>query len=143
MTARTAAARLKSTVVDAPIKDEASFSFSTLAEQLGLPSGKRVLVSFIVSMLAGAVTAYVLNQVVMALAIGALVLTGSAFITFIVMFMGYALLVLSTVVISGKVQTFILTGEIDRMYESTKTRVTGWLGSAKSKAATFSARVSA
>lgn len=141
-TTRTRNASFKSTVVDAPVKDEQAHSaFADMFSSLGIPSGKRVLASFIISMLAGAITAYALNQVVVALAVGCAMLTGSAFITFIVMFMGYALLVLSTVVLSGKVQSFILNGDIDRVYHNAKSAVTGWLGSARDKASSFSARV--
>lgn len=140
-------ASLKSTVVDAPIKDERAtsggFSFSDMLNGFDLPSGKRVLVSFIVGVLAGGVALYMGMQLTAMLAIGAVMLTGSAFIAFLALFMGYALSILATAVIGGKVQAFILSGDIDRTFIAAKSKVTGWLGSAREKAANFTARVQA
>ena len=45
------------------------------------------------------------------------------------------------VVIAGKVQTFILNGDIDRVYGNAKSAETGWLSGARDKASSFSARV--
>lgn len=146
MAARTSAkASLKPTVVDAPIKDERAasegFSFSDMLNGFELPSGKRVLVSFVIGVLAGGVTLYTGMQLTAVLAIGAAMLTGSAFIAFLALFMGYALSILATVVVGGKVQSFILNGDIDRTYEAAKTKLTSWLDSARNKASSFSARV--
>lgn len=129
---------LKSTIVDAPIKDERAssaegFSFSDMLNGFELPSGKRVIVSFIVAMLAGACTLYLGMQLTAFVAVGAALLTGSAFLTFITLFMGYALSILATVVLSGKVQSFILSGDIDRTYLAAKSKVTGWFGSARNQ----------
>lgn len=139
-------ASLKSTVVDAPIKDERAssaegFSFSDMLNGFELPSTKRVLVSFIIGVLAGGVTLYMGMQLTAMLAMGAAMLTGSAFIAFLALFMGYALSILATAVIGGKVQSFILSGDIDRTFIAAKSKVTEWLGSAREKASTFSARV--
>ena len=137
-TTRTSTARptLKADIVDAPAKDEThGSSFEGLFDSLQLPSGKRVLVSFIVAMLAGGCVAYLGMQLSMYLMVGAALLTGSAFLSFIAGFLAYALTILATVVVSGKVQTFILSGDIDRTYESAKTKVTGWFSSAKTKLA--------
>jgi len=146
MTTRTTKATLKSTVVDAPIKDERAtsegFSFSDMLSGFNLPSGKHILVSFVIGVLAGGVTLYVGMQLTAMLATGAAMLTGSAFIAFLASFMGYALAILATAIIGGKAQSFILNGDIDRTYEAAKATVTGWFGSARDKASSFSARVS-
>lgn len=127
---------LKSTIVDAPVKDEqAGFSFSDMLNGFELPSGKRVLVSFVAAMLIGGCTLYLGMQLTAFLAVGAAMLTGSAFLAFLALFLGYALSILATVIVSGKVQSFILSGDIDRTYEATKAKVSGWFSSAKTKLA--------
>lgn len=122
---------LKSTVVDTPQQEEASFNFGDFAASLGLPSGKRVIVSFIAAILIAGTTLYLGMHLSMYLAVGAALLTGSSFIAFLCMFLGYALSILASVVVGGKVQSFILNGDIDRTYEAAKSKVTGWFGSAR------------
>jgi len=124
----------KATVIeDSAAPDSFSFTESLhgLFEQFELPSGKRVLISFIVGILAGGVTAYLGATLTMYLTVGAALLTGSAFIAFMVMFIGYALSILATAALAGKVQSFILSGDIDRCYQKVSSRVVGWFGASK------------
>lgn len=131
-TRTTTKSTLKPTIVDAPQAENVGSFFQSMIAGFELPSGKRVLVSFVAAMIAGGCTLYLGMQLTAFLAVGAAMLTGSAFLAFLALFMGYALSILATVIISGKVQSFILNGDIDRTYQATKAKVTGWFSSAKS-----------
>lgn len=100
---------------------------------LNLPSGKRVLVSLFSSLFIGGCTGYLGTALTMYLAVGCAVLTGSAFLTFMVAFIGYALAILATFIVTGKAQAFILSGDIDRCYQKVSDKVVNLLGFAKTK----------
>ena len=111
-------------------------SHDTVNDLLGgfkIPTGRRLLVSFIANLLLSGTAMYLGFSLTMYLAVGAALLTGSAFLVFMCMFIGYALSILASVIAGAKLQTYILTGGIDATYESAKTRVTGWFGKAKAK----------
>jgi hypothetical protein len=124
-------AKLKPTIAEKPVsRDQAEQS---IFEALGLPSGKRVIVSFISGILAGGCTAYLGTSLITYLAVGCAVLTGSAFLTFMLMFIGYVIAILATGLVGGKVQAFILSGDIDRCYQKYSDMVGNTLGSLKNK----------
>lgn len=124
----------KATVVeDVTPKSEAFFDFKSLLGQFELPSGKRVIVSLVAAVVIAGCASYLGMSLVSYLVVGAALLTGSAFITFMVAFLGYALTIIASMVIGGKVQAFILSGDIDRCYQNVSNRVSGWFGSAKNK----------
>lgn len=117
-----------------PEAEQLHASHSTMrefADALGLPSAKRGIIALVAMLLISGGVTYLGMQLTAYMALGAAVLTGSAFITFMVLFIGYALSILVATILGGKMQTFILDGSIDRTYESAKTRVTGWFGKAK------------
>lgn len=111
-------------------------SHDTINELLGglkLPSGRRIIVSFIANLLLSGTAMYLGFSLTMYLAVGAALLTGSGFLVFMLMFIGYAISILASVIVGAKLQAYILTGGIDETYESAKTKVTGWFGKAKAK----------
>ena len=113
-------------------------SHDTVNDLLGgfkIPTGRRLIVSFIANLLLSGTTMYLGFSLTMYLAVGAALLTGSAFLVFMVSFIGYTLAILAGIVAGGKLQAYILTGGIDASYESAKTKVSGWFGKAKAKVA--------
>lgn len=117
-----------------PQAEQVHASHETVEDLLGgfkIPTGRRLIVSFIANLLLSGAAMYLGFSLTMYLAVGAALLTGSAFLVFMCMFIGYTLSILASVVAGAKLQTYILTGGIDRTYESAKTRMTGWFGKAK------------
>lgn len=135
--AKAAPFKAKPTIVDEPVT--AGEAQRSIFDALNLPSGKRVLIAFITSVFAGACTAYSGISLTAYLAVGCAVLTGSAFLVFIISFIGYVLALLACVITVGKVQNFILSGDIDRCYQKCSNTVLGLFGSARNKFTTWSA----
>ena len=106
-------------------------SFADIFAGFEIPSGKRVIVSLIAGLVVAACTAYVGISLVAYLTVGAMLLSGSAFLTFIVSFLGYVLTLLLSLYSFGKVQAFILTGGVDRCYQNASSFVGGLFGSKK------------
>lgn len=137
---RSSAAHLKATVAQGAQQhnEEVHASHSTIDDILssfGLPSRQRAIIAFVANLLVSGTSIYLGMQLTAYMALGAAVLTGSAFLTFMVLFIGYTISIFAGVILGGKVQAFILDGSIDRTYESAKTKVTGWFGKAKAKVA--------
>lgn len=128
-TARSTKGNVKGSIPEAQRAEAKPAAFSREAfEQMisgfELPSGKRIIVSMLAGIvLAGGLTYLGINLVVMA-TVGAAMLTGSAFISFMVMFIGYALTIIAAAVLGGKFQAYVLSAGIDRDAK----RVWNWLG---------------
>ena len=108
-------------------------TYESIFDALNLPSAKRILVSLVAGLFAGACTAYLGTSLTAYLAVGAALLTGSAFLTFLCLFVGYALTILASMLLSGKVLTFVLLGEVDRCYKKVSMSVADVFGSFKNK----------
>lgn len=76
----------------------------------------RAFVAITLGLAAGGAASYVALQLV-ALAVGAAALTGSMFLVFMILYMGIVLAVISSAIVTGKVQTFVLEGGLDKTYE--------------------------
>lgn len=83
----------------------------------------RTVAALILGLTAGGALCYLGLQLTAYLAVGCALLTASDFLVFLVSFIGTALAILGSVVITGKVQAFILDGGIDRTYN----KVRGWI----------------
>lgn len=124
--------KIKATIIDNDTQRvDGEATMGSFFASLGLPTYKRAIVAFITSVLITGASVYIGTQLTVYLAFGAAVLTGSAFIMFMTMFLGYAITVLASLILGGKVQTFILDGSIDRVAMSAVSAVSGWLKDAK------------
>ena len=107
------------------------FDFTTLMEEMNLPTGRRVVVALLAGIVAAGCVTYVGTSLVGYLVVGAAVLTGSAFLTFMIAFIGYAIAIIASVLVGGKVQDFVLSGKIDKCGGKACAFVAGWFTSAK------------
>lgn len=123
--------KLKATVVQNAAPGHESI-FSAMFDQLEMPSTNRMVVSLLAAVVVAGCASYMSAALVSYLVIGAALLTGSAFLTFMVAFIGYAITVTTSMIIAGKVQTFILSGDIDRCYQKVSVHVRGWMQSTRS-----------
>lgn len=92
------------------------------------PSWQRVVCSVIASSLAGSGVVYLGGSIVSILVLGTMALTASAFLTMVVMVIGYALTLLAAFLLGGRVHKFIMTGECDVTFAAVKSKVTGFFG---------------
>lgn len=125
--------KVKATVVNEPLptRDEEQTAFRSMFDKLSmtLPTGKRILIALVANVFVVLAGSYMGRQVSAMLMIGALALTGSAFIAFVSSFMLLAIAFIASIVAGGKLQSFILLGGVDALYEKTKHRVTTLFGS--------------
>ena len=130
--AKATAPKVKPTIVqDEPVTQ--AEAEQSIFEALNLPSDKRSVIAFVAGLIAGASTLYSGLSVVAYLAVGAAVLTGSAFLVFLISFVGYAVMLLASIIACGKLQSFILSGDIDRCYQKYSDTAINWFGIAKNK----------
>lgn len=100
-------------------------TMNSMFNNFELPSGKRVIVALAAGLIVAGCAGYLAGPLVAYVTAYAAVLTGSAFITFMVQFIAYAVLLLSSLMLGGKVQAFILNGDIDRCYSASASYVRG------------------
>lgn len=111
------AAKSKATVTGEPLEpgtESAYFEqFANMFEQFKIPSGRRMLVSVVMNFLTAGLTMYVGFSITGMLLLGAAALTTSAFIGFMVSFMGFALSLYAGIILGAKVGKYIALGQID------------------------------
>lgn len=102
-----AAAREKKTILgSAP-------DVKAILDQFELPSPQRVVISLISSLFVTGASIYVGIGVSTVLATAAMAFTASAFLTFMIFFIGYMLALIGGVLLGSKVQEYILTAKLD------------------------------
>lgn len=115
-----------------------NFDFRSFCGSLGIaiPSKRRVIVSLIASLIVGIGIGYFGGHLLGMLTAGALVLTGSAFLSMLVYILGLCLLAYAAFVAGRKVSQYILTSNVDsdlaavrNTLGSAKDRVFGWFKS--------------
>lgn len=115
-----------------------NFDFRSFCESLGIaiPSKRRILVATVASIIVGGCIGYFGGQLLGMLVAGALVLTGSAFLSMLVYILGLCLLAYAAFVAGRKVAQYILTSNVDtdlsavrNTLGSAKDRVFGWFKS--------------
>lgn len=115
-----------------------NFDFRSFCESLGvaIPSKRRILVATVASIIVGGCIAYFGGQLLGMLVAGALVLTGSAFLSMLVYILGLCLIAYAAFVAGRKVAQYILTSNVDtdlsavrNTLGSAKDRVFGWFKS--------------
>ena len=115
-----------------------NFDMRSFCGALGieLPSKRRVIVSLIASIIVGGCIGYFGGQLLGMLVAGALVLTGSAFLSMLVYILGLCVLAYGAFVAGRKVAQYILTSNVDtdlsavrNTLGSAKDRVFGWFKS--------------
>lgn len=118
--------------------DSMNFDMRSFCGALGieLPSKRRVIVSLIASLIVGGCIGYFGGQLLGMLVAGALVLTGSAFLSMLVYILGLCLIAYAGFVAGRKVAQYILTSNVDtdlsavrNTLGSAKDRVFGWFKS--------------
>lgn len=129
MTARKPTPKATVTHTAAAERDALGSMFASIEELLGGEHSAqitmtRTLSALVVGLTAGGAFAFFGLQVINVMALAAMAYTGVAFLAFMVGFVGTALLLIGTFVVTGKVQEYILSGGIDRTYESTKSLAT-------------------
>lgn len=80
----------------------------------------RTTAALLVGLTAGGAAAYLGMQLTAYLAVGCALLTGSQFLVFMVTFIGISLAIIGSIVLTGKVQAYILEGGIDRTYNKVR-----------------------
>jgi hypothetical protein len=80
----------------------------------------RTTAALLLSLTAGGAAIYVGLQLTAYLAVGCAMLTGVEFLVFMVSFIGAALAILGGIVLTGKVQAYILEGGIDKTYNKVR-----------------------
>lgn len=122
-----------------------NFDFRSFCESLGIaiPSKRRILVATVASIIVGGCIGYFGGQLLGMLVAGALVLTGSAFLSMLVYILGLCLLAYAAFVAGRKVAQYILTSNVDtdlsavrNTLGSAKDRVFGWFKSEPKAVAT-------
>lgn len=115
-----------------------NFDFRSFCESLGvaIPSKRRILVASVASIIVGGCIGYFGGQLLGMLVAGALVLTGSAFLSMLVYILGLCLIAYGAFVAGRKVAQYILTSNVDsdlsavrNTLGSAKDRVFGWFKS--------------
>jgi hypothetical protein len=93
-----------------------------------LPSGTRMALGLVASLTLGCGIGYLGGSVLAYLVVGALVLTGSAFISLLVYALGVLMIIATCWYSSGLVSDFILSGDIDRCYQKYSDKVGNAVG---------------
>ena len=115
----------------ATIPEQQHTDFSEVFAKLGLPTPRRAMVAFVANLLVAGTTMYFGANLTVYLALGAAVLTGSAFLVFMISFIGYVLAILGGIMLGGRVQTFILDGSIDRSFAQARSYLSDKAASAQ------------
>lgn len=123
--------------VDTTAADEAqrvytermAFATNEYVTKSGVPSGRRVLLATFIGMISGASAMYWSISLIEFAAFGAIALTGSSFLAFLIALVGLVLAVWSAMSVALK--TFMFTVEYDhaeakRMASNTARTVRGW-----------------
>lgn len=116
----------KPTITAAPEAPREESSFMRYVfdrfERSGAPevSIGRTTAALLVGLTAGGAAAYLGMQLTAYLAVGCALLTGSQFLVFMVTFIGISLAIIGSIVLTGKVQAYILDGGIDRTYNKVR-----------------------
>jgi ABC-type spermidine/putrescine transport system permease subunit II len=119
--------------------EKAGFSFESFTEnmeaQLGfkIPTGRRMIIGLVAQLLTTGLGIYAGMQLSAYLMVGAAVLTGSAFLTWMVGFLVLGIAIVAAIVAGGKAQSYILSGGVDRTFEASKNWVTGLFSNRKPK----------
>lgn len=115
-----------------------NFDFRSFCESLGvaIPSKRRILVATVASIIVGGCIGYFGGHLLGMLTAGALVLTGSAFLSMLIYILGICLIAYAAFVAGRKVAQYILTSNVDsdlaavrNTLGSAKDRVFGWFKS--------------
>lgn len=116
----------------APVEDRSmfeglNFDFRSFCESMGieLPSKTRVLVSLVASVVVASGIAYFGGQLLGMLVAGALVLTGSAFLSLLIYILGLCVLAYGAFVAGRKVAQYILTSNVDSDVAAVRERIGG------------------
>ena len=93
-----------------------------------LPSWKRNVAAFALSMAACAGTGYVISTITAYAIAGIAVFNGSMFLTFFVFALALLVSVYAGLKLSEKVTNYVMSGQIDRDIVAAKNKVLGWFG---------------
>ena len=117
--------------------EEAGATFAATVESafkmlgINMPSGTRTMLSLLASIVVAGVVGYAGSVLLGYLMVGALMLTGSAFITLAVAVLAVALTMYAGWKASGYVAGYIMSGAIDNHYHATNEFVAGKFNAVK------------
>lgn len=119
-----------------PLEDDVDTSFAGFAEMFGefkIPSGRRMLCSVVTQFIVLGTGVYSGIQIGAVLAVGAMMLTGSSFLSFLAMFVTIALGVYTSLVAAARIGKYIALGEIDDDIKSAKAWISSKWSSVKER----------
>lgn len=130
--AENAKLKAKTTVIDNDTGEvhEAAWTRFAAAQdelfaELGVPSGKRLLASFVVGFITSMSVGWIGGYLSSALLAGVLLLTGSAFLGWIVYLLGMVLAVTAGVLAGQFAANYVLSAKLDEHVRSAKSWVSG------------------
>ncbi len=110
----------KATIIDTPFVETQEPSFDFNAMMGSMPSGTRILCAWIASAVVSAGIGYVGMQLIAYLMIGAMVLTGSAFLASTVYVLGMLLVILASFFAGIGAHLEVISEKIDARYSEAK-----------------------
>lgn len=130
--AENAKLKAKATVIDndtGEVHESAWTRFAAaqdeLFAELGVPSGKRLLASFVVGLITSMSVGWIGGYLSSALLAGVLLLTGSAFLGWIVYLLGVVLAVAASILAGKFAANYVLSAKLDEHVRSAKSWVSG------------------
>ena len=118
--------------IDPETANDEFASWQSFMSDFKLPSGRRMLCSVVVQFIVLGTGVYSGVQLGAVLAVGAMVLTGSAFLSFLLGFVTLALGVYTSLIAAARIGKYIALGEIDDDIKTAKAWVSGKWSSVKS-----------
>lgn len=129
MTARKpAASKAKATVVDTPATDASEFSYAEMMASLGIeiPSGKQMIAATVTGLATAVLGIYGGVQIAGYVAVGAMLLTGSAFLSFITMTLVAVIAIYSSLIAASRAAAYVASGNLEGDLSRAKNWVTGF-----------------
>lgn len=129
MVARTAKTSntVKPTIIDMPDAPETEFSFRDFAASMGfeMPSGRLLLAGLAVQVVVGFVTGYAATQLVSYVMVGALLLSGSAFLALLAAVITAVITAYLSIVAVSRSGAYITSGKLEEHAVAAKNWITG------------------
>lgn len=124
--------------IELPETEFSSFEFFKAMAEMGgveIPTGRQVLVGFAVAFITGFAGAYATSSLASYVAVGALILSGSAFLSLLAMVLTYVIGIYLTLKVSSRVATWVASGTISEDAASAKTWLSDKFSSMKARLA--------
>lgn len=107
--------------------DRLNAAYQDVMSQFSMPTWKRTVTAAVLSIAAASGCGYMIGQVLSALTIGVLAMTGSSFLAYVIVVLGCLVSFYVGMKVGNKVATYVMTQQIDRDIAAVKNKVFGWL----------------